>query len=141
LSSSRFSWNTLSPLGSIYCRNFVQPLFKHFRSLLIYVFKLSFKPSISYFKPFFKPSILASISFFVTIYNSKISCTSSHNFDLSCRIYSSSLCVIVEIFGFLLGVSIFFLFPGILEPNNDIYASLFSLNHFKLIFQTKVMQI
>jgi len=29
---------------------------------------------------------------------------------------------------------------GILEPNIDLYASICPLNHFKLTFQTKVMQ-
>ena len=29
---------------------------------------------------------------------------------------------------------------GILEPNIDIYASIFPWNHFKLIFQTGLMQ-
>ena len=29
---------------------------------------------------------------------------------------------------------------GILEPNTDIYASIFPWNHFKLIFQTMFMQ-
>lgn len=38
-----------------------------------------------------------------------------------------------------MGVELFYL-GGILESNADIYASIFPLNHFKLIFQTKVMQ-
>ena len=38
-----------------------------------------------------------------------------------------------------MGVELFF--GGILELNNDIHDSIFPWNHFKLIFQTKVMQI
>ena len=38
-----------------------------------------------------------------------------------------------------MGVELFCL-GGILEPNTDIYASIFPWNHLKLIFQTKFMQ-
>ena len=54
-------------------------------------------------------------------------------------ISSSSSCIIEEVYSWLLGVPIF-LFLGILESNNDIYALLWPLNHFKLIFQRNVMQ-
>ena len=61
------------------------------------------------------------------------------SFDISCS-FSSSSWVIVEISEGLMGVELFFL-GGNLEPNTDIYASICPLNHFKLIFQTKVMKI
>ena len=37
-----------------------------------------------------------------------------------------------------MGVELFL--GGILEPNTDIYASIFPWNHFKLIFHTRLMQ-
>ena len=37
-----------------------------------------------------------------------------------------------------MGVELFL--EGILEPNTDIYASICPWNHFKLIFQTRLMQ-
>ena len=64
-------------------------------------------------------------------------CTFLCNFDMSCCTYSSSW-VIVEPYEGLMGVKLFL--GGILEPNIDIYVSIFSWNHFKLIFQTRLMQ-
>ena len=37
-------------------------------------------------------------------------------------------------------MAIEFFLGGILEPNTDIYASIWPWNHFELIFQTRLMQ-
>jgi len=96
----------------------------------IYTFLSTFKLFVSPFIFSSKPSILTSISsnsFLASLYETENCCTSSHNFDVSCWISSSS-CIIIEHFEGLIGVAFFFL-GGIFELINDIYASLFPLNH------------